>query len=246
MRKYMAEMVGTFILVFSGVGSAVLAGDRIGPLGVSLAFGLALLAMAYSVGPVSGCHLNPAVSVGLLVTRNMKARDFFGYVVAQLFGAVLASALVLAIAQGAAGPYDPRVEGFWANGYGAHSPGGYNMGSAFLTEFVLTFVLMFTYLGTTDSRAFVNMAGIPIGLALALVHLAGIPITRASANPARSIGTAIFVGGWAMRQLWLFLAAPVLGALLAAAVHRLVRTPAYVIRSPHDRRAFPGPQVQKD
>jgi aquaporin Z len=219
MKKYVAELIGTFVLVFGGVGSAVLAGDKIGYLGVSLAFGLTLLTMAYAIGPVSGCHINPAVTVGLLVTRKVASRDAAGYIAAQVTGGILASVLLLVIANGATGGYDPAVSGFGANGYGAHSPGHYNLVSAFLTETILTFFLMFTVLGATDVKAPVGFAGIPIGLVLTLIHLVGIPVTNTSVNPARSIGPAIFVGGWAVSQLWLFIVAPILGALIAAGVY---------------------------
>lgn len=220
MKKYLAEMLGTFVLVFGGCGSAVLAGEKIGQLGISIAFGLSLLVMVYAIGPVSGCHINPAVSVGLLVGRRVKAKDVLGYIVAQVLGAVLAAGLLLVIAKGAMVGYDPAVKGFAANGYGAHSPGGYNVMSAFLVEVILTFFLVFTVLSATDVKAPVGFAGIPIGLVLALIHLVGIPVTNTSVNPARSIGPAIFVGGWALSQLWLFIVAPILGALIAAVIYR--------------------------
>ena len=219
MKKYVAELIGTFVLVFGGVGSAVLAGDKIGYLGVSLAFGLTLLTMAYAIGPISGCHINPAVTVGLLVTRKVAPKDAAGYIAAQITGGILAAVLLLVIANGAAGGYDPAVSGFGANGFGTHSPGHYNLVSAFLTETVLTFFLMFTVLGTTDLKAPVGFAGIPIGLVLTLIHLVGIPVTNTSVNPARSIGPALFVGGWALSQLWLFIVAPILGALIASGVY---------------------------
>lgn len=219
MKKYVAELIGTFVLVFGGVGSAVLAGDKIGYLGVSLAFGLTLLTMAYAIGPISGCHINPAVTVGLLVTRKVAPKDAAGYIAAQITGGILAAVLLLVIANGVAGGYNAAVSGFGANGYDAHSPGHYNSVSAFLTETILTFFLMFTVLGTTDVKAPVGFAGIPIGLVLTLVHLVGIPVTNTSVNPARSIGPAIFVGGWALSQLWLFIVAPILGALIASVVY---------------------------
>jgi aquaporin Z len=172
--------VGTFVLVFASCGSAVLAGDRIGFLGVSLAFGLSLLAMVYTIGHVSGCHINPAVTVGAVISKKMDAKYAVGYIVAQILGAILASALLLLIAKGASGGYDPSVVGFAANGYGAHSPGHYNLLSAFLVEIVLTFFLVFTVLGSTDIKAPVGFAGIPIGLVLTLIHLVGIPITNPS------------------------------------------------------------------
>src|SRR5215212_8209930 len=205
MNRYVAEFVGTFVLVFASCGSAVLAGDKIGFLGVSLTFGLSLLAMVYAIGPVSGCHINPAVTVGILITRKMDARYAAGYIAAQVLGAILASALLLLIAKGAPGGYDPSAVGFAANGYGAHSPGHYGLLSAFLVEVVLTFFLVFTVLGATDIKAPVGFAGIAIGLVLTVIHLVGIPVTNTSVNPARSIGPAVFVGRWALAQLWLFI-----------------------------------------
>ena len=238
MKKYIAEMIGTFVLVFGGCGSAVLAGDKIGFLGVSIAFGLTLLAMAYAIGPISGCHINPAVTVGLLVSKKMDSRDVAGYILAQIIGGILAAALLLAIAKGVAGGYDPALTGFAANGYGDHSPGHYNLTSAFLAEVILTFFLMFTVLGATDIKAPVGFAGIPIGLVLALIHLVGIPVTNTSVNPARSIGPAIFVGGWALTQLWLFIIAPITGAIIAAVVYRLIGTPRPIISTQEAERAL--------
>jgi aquaporin Z len=223
MKKYAAEFVGTFVLVLGGVGSAVLAGDKIGFAGVALAFGLSLLAMAYSIGPISGCHINPAVTLGLLLAGKMKRRDAIPYVVAQIAGGLVATLLVLAIAKGGPGGYDAQLSGLAANGFGAHSPGGYSVGAAFLTEIVLTFVLVFTVLGTTDVKAPVGFAGLAIGLVLTLIHLVGIPVTNTSVNPARSIGPALFVGGWALEQLWLFVIAPLAGAALASAVYLALR-----------------------
>lgn len=224
MKKYLAELIGTFVLVFGGCGSAVLAGDKIGFLGVSIAFGLTLLTMAYAIGPISGCHINPAVTVGLLLSKKFDARDVAGYIGAQIIGGVLAAALLLAIATGGAAGYDPAVAGFAANGYGDHSPGHYNLIAAFLTEVVLTFLLVFTVLGATDIKAPVGFAGIPIGFVLVLIHLVGIPVTNTSVNPARSIGPAVFVGGWALSQLWLFILAPIVGAIIAAVAWRVTGT----------------------
>jgi aquaporin Z len=197
-----AEFIGTFVLVFGGVGAAVIAGDKIGYLGVAFAFGLSLLAMAYAVGPISGCHINPAVTMGLLVCGKVELGEALRYWVAQIRG------------------YDVRMEGLGANGYGAHSPGGFPVGSALVVEIVLTAFLVFTVLASTDRIANVAFAGIPIGLVLTLIHLVGIPVTNTSVNPARSIGPAIFVGGWALSQLWLFIVAPLAGGLLGAIVHR--------------------------
>jgi aquaporin Z len=192
----------------------------IGLLGVSFAFGLTVLTMAYAIGHVSGCHLNPAVSLGLLVGRRFSSSDLAPYVVAQVLGAVAAAATLYLIASGKAG-FDLSA-GFAANGYGAHSPGGYSLGAAFLAEVVLTFFFLFIILGATDKRAPAGFAPIPIGLALTLIHLIGIPVTNLSVNPARSTGPAVFVGGWALAQLWLFWLAPLAGAALAGLVYRSV------------------------
>ena len=222
MRTYLAELVGTFVLVVGGVGSAVIAGDEIGKVGISLAFGLSLLAMAYAIGPISGCHINPAVTLGLAVTGKLPAKDVPGYLLGQVVGAVLGAGVVLLIAQGQSGGYDLASGGLGANGYGAHSPGGFGLASVFVAEAVLTFFLVFTVLGATDLRAPAGFAGIPIGLVLALIHLVGIPISNTSVNPARSFGPALFVGGWALSQIWVFILAPAVGALVAAAVFQAV------------------------
>ena len=220
LRRAGAECVGTFVLVFGGVGTAVIAGEAVGALGVAFAFGLALLAMAYAIGPVSGCHINPAVTLGLLLSRRIALPEAARYWAAQVIGAVIAAALLLVIAKARAGGYDAEVEGFGANGYGDHSPEGYGVGAAFVGEVVLTAFLVFTVLAATDRIASVAFAGIPIGLVLTLIHLVGIPITNTSVNPARSIGPALFVGGWALEQLWLFIVAPLVGALVGAVLHR--------------------------
>lgn len=238
MKKYLAELIGTFVLVFGGCGSAVLAGDKIGFLGVSIAFGLTLLTMAYAIGPISGCHINPAVTVGLLVSKKIDPKDAAGYIGAQVIGGILAAALLLAIAKGAATGYDPALAGFAANGYGDHSPGHYNLTAALLAEIILTFLLVFTVLGATDIKAPVGFAGIPIGFVLALIHLVGIPVTNTSVNPARSIGPALFVGGWALSQLWLFIIAPIAGAILAAVVYRTIGTASPVISTQKAERAL--------
>jgi aquaporin Z len=238
MKKYIAEMVGTFVLVFGGCGSAVLAGEKIGFLGVSIAFGLTLLAMAYAIGHISGCHINPAVTVGLLISKKMDSRDAAGYIAAQIIGGILAAAFLLVIAKGVAGGYDPTLTGFAANGYGDHSPGHYNLISAFVAEVILTFFLMFTVLGATDIKAPVGFAGIPIGLVLALIHMVGIPVTNTSVNPARSIGPAVFVGGWALSQLWLFIIAPIIGAIIAAVIYRVIGTSRPLISTQEAERAL--------
>jgi aquaporin Z len=208
------------VLVFGGVGTAVIAGEAVGALGIAFAFGLALLAMAYAIGPVSGCHINPAVTLGLLVSRRITLPEAARYWAAQVLGAVIAAALLLVIAKARAGGYDAGAEGFGANGYGDHSPEGYGAGAAFVAEVVLTAFLVFTVLAATDRIASVAFAGIPIGLVLTLIHLVGIPITNTSVNPARSIGPALFAGSWALEQLWLFIVAPLVGALLGAVLHR--------------------------
>jgi aquaporin Z len=216
-RRAIAEAFGTFWLVLGGCGSAVLAAGvpnvGIGFMGVSLAFGLTVLTMAYAIGHISGCHLNPAVSVGLMVGKRFQARELPAYVGGQLVGAIAASAVLYAIASGAQG-FD-LAGGFASNGYGEHSPGGYSMAAAFIAELVLTFFFLFVILGATDSRAPAGFAPIPIGLALCLIHLIAIPVTNVSVNPARSTGPALFVGDWALAQLWLFWVAPLVGAALA-------------------------------
>lgn len=222
LKRALAEVLGTFVLVFGGVGAAVIAGDRIGFAGVAFAFGLSLLAMAYAIGPVSGCHINPAVTLGLLARGKIGGSEAVRYWAAQVFGAILAALVLLLIVKGRAGGYDAGTEGFGANGYGDHSPGGYPWGSAFAVEVVLTFFLVFTVLAATDRIASVAFAGIPIGLVLVLIHLVGIPVDNTSVNPARSIGPALFVGGWALEQLWLFIVAPLVGAVLAAVVHKVL------------------------
>src|ERR1051325_9265814 len=245
MNRYVAELVGTFVLVFASCGSAVLAGDKIGFLGVSLAFGLSLLAMVYAIGPISGCHINPAVTVGLLMSKKMEPRYAGGYIVAQILGAIIAAGLLLVIVKGAPAGYDPSVAGFAANGYGDHSPGHYNLLSAFLVEIVLTFFLVFTVLGATDIRAPVGFAGVGIGFVLTLVHLVGIPVTNTSVNPARSIGPAIFVGGWALSQLWMFIVAPLIGAGIAAAVYAITHVPAEKISLTEAERALETEQAER-
>jgi len=221
--KYAAELFGTFVLVFAGLGTAVLAGGQVGNVGVAFAFGLALLAMAYTMGPVSGCHINPAVTLGMLAAKRMSAKEAVGYWVAQAIGATIAAGVVLFIAEGAPGGSIASLAGA-ANGYGMqHSPGHYSMAASFVAEMFLTMLLVITVLGVTDDRAPKGFAGIPIGLILTTIIIAGIPVTNGSFNPARSIGPAIWVGGWAMNQLWLFIVAPMTGGLLAARVYLGIR-----------------------
>lgn len=224
LKRMAAELVGTFVLVFAGVGAAVIAGKEIGNLGIAFAFGLSLLVMAYAVGPVSGCHINPAVTLGLLVRRRIELSEAVRYWVAQVAGGIVAAGILLAIVAGRKGGYHASTEGLGANGFGAHSPGGYPWGSAFAIEVVLTGFLVFAVLAATDRIAETAFAGIPIGLVLVMIHLVGIPVTNLSVNPARSIGPAIFVGGWALSQLWLFIVAPLVGGLLGAGVHALLFT----------------------
>jgi len=220
-----AEFIGTFWLVLGGCGSAVLAAGfpqlGIGFAGVALAFGLTVLTMAYAVGHVSGGHFNPAVTVGLAAGGRFPAREIVPYVVAQVLGAIVAAAVLAYVAGGKPG-FDLVASGFAANGYGEHSPGGYGMNAALVTEIVMTFGFLFVILGATDKRAPAGFAPIPIGLALTLIHLISIPVTNTSVNPARSTGPALFVGGWALDQLWLFWVAPLVGAVLAAVVYRAV------------------------
>ncbi len=224
MKKLLAEFFGTFWLVLGGCGSAVLAAAfpelGIGFVGVSLAFGLTVLTMAYAIGHISGCHLNPAVSIGLWMGGRFEGKYLSGYIGAQILGAIAGAASLYLIASGKAGF---EVGGFAANGYGEHSPGGYSMIAALVTEFVLTFFFLFVILGATHKNAVGNAAGIAIGLCLTLIHLISIPVTNTSVNPARSISQAIFAeGGWALGQLWLFIVAPILGAILAGLVYKFI------------------------
>ncbi len=245
MKKYSAELVGTFVLVFCGVGSAVLAGNQIGYAGISLAFGLALLAMCYAIGPISGCHINPAVTMGVLAARRMNFKDAVGYWIAQCLGGVVAAGLVLAIAAGGEGGYSAVVSGLAANGYGAHSPGQYALGAVILAEVILTGILVVTVLGATDREAPVGFAGLAIGLALALTNLVAIPVDNASINPARSLGPAVFVGGWAMSQLWAFIVAPLIGGALAAGAYAAIR-PAAAATTPREaEQALPSQQRER-
>lgn len=227
MNKYVAELIGTFWLVLGGCGSAVLAAAfpevGIGLLGVSLAFGLTVLTMAYAIGHISGCHLNPAVSVGLWAGGRFPARQLGPYIAAQVAGAVVAGGVLYVIASGKAG-FDVSA-GFASNGYGGHSPGGYSLLAALVTEIVMTMMFLFVILGATDKRAPQGMAPIAIGLCLTLIHLISIPVTNTSVNPARSTGVALYAGGWALGQLWLFWVAPIVGALAGAAAYKFVSQP---------------------
>ena len=226
-KKLAAEFIGTFWLVLGGCGSAVLAAAfpdvGIGLLGVSLAFGLTVLTMAFAIGHISGCHLNPAVTVGLWAGGRHPAAEVLPYIVVQVLGGIAGAFVLLMIASGQPG-FD-LSGGLASNGYGAHSPGGYSMASGFLTEVVMTLMFLVIILGATDRRAPAGFAPIAIGLGLTLIHLISIPVTNTSVNPARSTGPAIFVGDWALGQLWLFWVAPIVGALLGAVIYRLIEKP---------------------
>jgi len=222
MKKYAAEAIGTFWLTFAGCGSAVIAAGfspgGIGLVGVSLAFGLSVVTMAYAIGHISGCHLNPAVTVGLAAGGRFPAGQILPYVIAQVVGAIIAAAVLYAIASGAAG-FD-LAKGFASNGYGEHSPGGYSLMASFLTEVVMTMMFLFVIMGATSGKAPAGFAPLAIGLTLAMIHLVSIPVTNTSVNPARSTGPALFVGGWALSQLWLFWVAPLIGGVLGGVLYR--------------------------
>jgi aquaporin Z len=224
MKKYGAEFIGTFWLVLGGCGSAVLAAAfpdlGIGLLGVSLAFGLTVLTMAFAIGHISGCHLNPAVSIGLYVGKRFEAKELVPYIIAQVLGGIAAGGVLYLIASGKTG-FDVTA-GFASNGYGDHSPGGYALLSAFICEVVMTLMFLVIILGATDERAPQGFAPIAIGLGLTLIHLISIPVTNTSVNPARSTGVALFAGGWAISQLWLFWIAPIIGAVLGGIVYRII------------------------
>ncbi|MFV0520865.1 MAG: aquaporin Z [Mangrovibacterium sp.] len=219
MKKYFAEFIGTFWLVLGGCGTAVLASYNVGFLGVALAFGLTVFTMAYAIGHISGCHLNPAVSIGLWAGGRFEAKELIPYIVSQLLGAIAAAGVLYLIASGKSD--FSSVGDFAANGYGAHSPNGYGMMAALITETVLTFIFLIVILGVTHSKAPKGFAGAAIGLTLTLIHLISIPVTNTSVNPARSTSQALFAdGGWALGQLWLFWVAPIVGAILAGLVYK--------------------------
>jgi aquaporin Z len=224
MKKYLAEFIGTFWLVLGGCGSAILAAAYpevgIGLMGVSLAFGLTVLTIAYSLGHISGAHLNPAVTIGLWIGGRFNSKDIFPYIVSQILGGIVAAGVLYIIVTG----NGSVIGDFAANGYGDHSPGKYNMMSAIVTEFVMTFMFLIIILGSTDDKAPKGFAGIAIGLALTLIHLISIPVTNTSVNPARSISQAIFVGDWAIAQLWLFAIVPIAGAALAGIVYKFLQS----------------------
>ncbi len=239
-KRTIAEFLGTFWLVFGGCGSAVLAAAfpqlGIGFYGVALAFGLTVLTMAYAIGHISGCHLNPAVSIGLAAGKRFPAKELLPYIVAQVFGGIAAAGILYVIASGKAG-FD-LSGGFASNGYGAHSPGGYTLLSCFVAEVVLTFFFLMIIMGATDRRAPAGFAPIAIGLGLTLIHLIGIPVTNLSVNPARSTGPAVFVGGWATAQLWLFWVAPIIGGALGGVLYAQVFEPGdRTVEVPSDRKS---------
>jgi len=221
-RRAVAEFLGTAWLVFGGCGSAVLAAGfpnvGIGLLGVSFAFGLTVLTMAYTIGSISGCHLNPAVSIGLWAGGRFKASELYAYIIAQVLGGIAGAGVLYLIASG--NPGFSLSGGLASNGYGAHSPGGYSLLSGLVTEVVMTFIFLMIILGSTDRRAPAGFAPISIGLALTLIHLVSIPVTNTSVNPARSTGPAVFVGGWTLSQLWMFWVMPIVGAILAGILYR--------------------------
>ncbi|MFT3902256.1 MAG: aquaporin Z [Niabella sp.] len=224
MKKYIAEFIGTFWLVLGGCGTAVFAATfpetGVGFLGVALAFGLTVLTGAYALGHISGGHFNPAVTIGLWTGGRISAKEVLPYIIAQIAGGIVAATVLYFVVTG----NGSEIGGFAANGYGEHSPGKYSMTAAILTELVMTFMFLIVILGATDSKAPAGFAGIAIGLALTLIHLISIPITNTSVNPARSISQALFVGGWALSQLWLFIVIPIIGAALAGAVYRYLKS----------------------
>jgi len=220
-HKYLAELFGTLVLVLFGCGSAVIAGEQIGFAGISFAFGFSVLIMVYAIGGISGCHINPAVTCGMVVAGRMQIREAILYIVMQCIGAVIGAAILYVVATGKAG-YDIAVNGLGQNGYGAGSPAGYDMTSAFIAEVVLTAIFIFVILGATSSTAAAGFAGLAIGISLVVIHLVGIPITGTSVNPARSLGPALLVGGEALAQLWLFWVAPLIGGAVGAVLWKLV------------------------
>jgi aquaporin Z len=220
-KKYLAELLGTFVLVFIGTGSAVVAGKEIGFLGIALAFGISVLVMVYAIGPISGCHMNPAITIAMLVNGKIGSKDAAVYIVVQCIGAIIASLILLAVMSGLPG-YDLATNGLGQNGYGIASPGGFPLVSGFIAEIVLTFIFLMVVFGATSKKAPAGFSGIAIGLSLAMIHMVGIPITGTSVNPARSLGPALVAGGTALAQLWAFILAPIIGALVAALVWKFL------------------------
>ncbi len=221
MKKYLAELIGTLVLVLIGCGSAVIAGGHIGFAGISAAFGLAVMAMVYAIGSISGCHINPAITVAMLVAGKIKGKDAVFYIIAQCLGAIAGAAILWLVASGLPG-YSLAVNGLGQNGFGSQSPAGYSLLACFVAEIVLTAVFLFVVFGATHQDAPKGFAGIAIGLALMFIHLVGIPITGTSVNPARSLGPAVFVGGDALAQLWVFIVAPVVGGIITALIWRFI------------------------
>ena len=221
MKKYWAELIGTLFLIFIGCGSAVIAGKYIGFLGISFAFGLTVLAMVYAIGNISGCHINPAITVAMLVAGKIKGRDAIFYIIFQCVGAIIGAGILLAIANGMP-DYSLAVNGLGQNGYGLHSPGGYSLVACLIAEIVLTALFLFVIFGSTSEGAPKGFAGLSIGLSLVLIHIFGIPVTGTSVNPARSLGPAVFAGGAALTELWLFIVAPIIGGILAAILWKYV------------------------
>lgn len=216
-QKYLAELIGTFVLVFIGCGSAVVAGKSIGFLGIALAFGIAVLVMVYAIGSISGCHINPAITIAMLVNGKISGKDAGMYIICQCIGAIIAAVLLFAIMSGLPA-YNIATDGLGQNGYGSASPGGFPLMSGLIAEVILTFIFLLVIFGATSKAAPAGFAGIAIGFSLAIIHMVGIPITGTSVNPARSLGPALIVGGTALGQLWLFIIAPIIGAVLAALV----------------------------
>jgi aquaporin Z len=242
--KYAAELVGTFFLVLAVVGTATLHGRQVGDLGVAVALGFTVMAMIYAVGPISGAHLNPAVSFGMMLSRRMPAGQMVGYWIAQIVGAILAAGLVCLIAGGIPG-FSAAANGLAATGYAEHSPGGYSLLAGFLAEAVITTLLVLTILGATDQRAPVGFAGLAIGGVLIACATIGGSVTNGSFNPARSIGPAIFVRGWALSQLWMFIVAPLLGGAIAAGIYLGIRESQVLITAKQAEQALPSEQAER-
>jgi aquaporin Z len=219
MKKYIAEFIGTLVLVLMGCGSAVIAGGSVGYLGIAIAFGLSVLVMVYAIGNISGCHINPAITIAMLVARKISGKDGLFYIIAQFIGAIIGAGILWAVASGLSG-YSIVKNGLGQNGFGIHSPAGYSLVSCLIAEVVLTAIFLFVIFGSTHKMAPRGFAGIAIGLSLTLIHIVGIPITGTSVNPARSLGPAIFVGGDALSQLWLFIVAPIIGGIISAVIWR--------------------------
>jgi len=220
-RKYAAELIGTAVLVFMGCGSAVIAGEKVGFLGIAMAFGLSVLVMVYAIGPISGCHINPAITIAMLTAGKIKAKDAIAYVVSQCLGGILGAFALLKVVERRLG-YSLGTNGLGQNGYGEHSPMGYSLAGGATAEIILTALFLLVIFGATSKNAPQGFAGLAIGLSLTLIHIVGIPITGVSVNPARSLGPALFVGGAALSQVWLFLLAPVVGGIIAAVVWKWV------------------------